>query len=130
MLAIIVMYRCADPSVSAELFTRVRALILMLLTKLDEASDHIEKLNCAFKTEDVYGALSAQEGLQRAWSEAFVAIRILEQVSGRSQIHARTALRQSHRRARVPLVLAWNIISRLPNEHHSEMGHSRCRAPS
>jgi hypothetical protein len=106
------------PDTSAAPTSRIRGLVQLLLTKLDLASDHIEDVGDAFQSEDAYRALTIHARLQKAWSDAYVAILVMEQLSGCSETHARNALSQSHRSARVPLALAWSLISRLPAAHH------------
>ncbi len=96
--------------------TQARRIVLLLLARLDAATKHIEALSLAFQCEDVGSALKINMKLQKAWSDAYVAILVLEQLSGCPETNARNALTQSHRRGRVPLDLAWNIISRLPSE--------------
>jgi len=95
-----------------------RGLIFLLLTRLDAASECIEALDNAFKADDPGRALMVHASLQRAWGDALAAILVLEQMSGRPEEYARNALDHLYRRARIPLALASNIISRLPNEHY------------
>jgi hypothetical protein len=109
---------CTDAGIHSTLNIRLRRFASLLLASLDEALIHIDTLNEAFRSEDAHRAFTSQEGLQRAWSNALVAIQVLEEVTGCTQIHARNALAHSHHRGHVPLGLAWSLISRLPNEHY------------
>jgi hypothetical protein len=107
-----------------------RSLVLLLLKHLDAASDYTDGLRRAFESEDVDRALTTNMRLKQAWHDAYTAILILEQVSKCKETNARNALATSYQRAHVPLVLAWHIISRLPNEHRNPvLGGCKCRAP-
>jgi hypothetical protein len=94
--------------------SRACGLVQLLLKRLDTASDHIESLNDAFQAEDPHRALRIDARLKQTWNDAHTLIFVLEQVSGTEELHARAALARSYQNARVPLVLAWSLISRLP----------------
>jgi hypothetical protein len=66
-----------DPCAYADLVSRARSLVVLLLVCLDEASDSIAELETAFKSEDPHRALVTNERLQRVWSHAYVTIQIL-----------------------------------------------------
>lgn len=109
---------------------RARGLVLLLLTRLDAASSHIDDLRYAFESEDADRAVMMNVALQRAWSDAYMAILILEQLSRCKETNARNALAKSRQRGYVPRILAWNIISRLPNEHRNTQLRDKCKALS
>jgi hypothetical protein len=89
----------ADSHASGTSTDRARYLILLLLTRLDAASGHIEGLNHAFQSDDADRVVMITMKLQSVWSDTHVAILVLEQLSGCTETHARNALTQSYKRA-------------------------------
>jgi hypothetical protein len=117
-----------DSPINVTSTNQASGLVLLLLTKLDAASDHIEDLSRAFQADDPDRTFMINMRLQSIWNEAYVAILVLEQLSGCSETNARNALNQSCQRARVPQALASNILSRLPNAHHNlDPRPNKCR---
>ena len=107
----------------------IRGLITMLLSRLDAAIAGIEALGAAFRAEDACRALAIIESLQKTWTEAYLAITLLEQLSGCHESNAWQAFALTRQRASAPLELAWSIISRMPNEHYDFISKNRiCRA--
>jgi hypothetical protein len=98
----------------------------MLLTRLDAAIDHIESLDRALKSDDVDLAQITSNQLQQVWSDIYMAILVLEQLSGHTEVYARKAFAESHRMARGPLALARSLISRLPFEQHKNELRRTC----
>jgi hypothetical protein len=83
----------ADSERIAALTRRVRALASMLHASLDTADAHSDALaHCASPS----CALMIRDKLQRAWSDAFLVILVLEGISGRSENDARRALACSY----------------------------------
>jgi hypothetical protein len=102
-----------DPYASIRKIQQAFALVVMLLTRLDMALDHIDTLGRAFRSDDADLALMASNRLGQVWSDAYSAILVLEILSKCSETNARAALAHLHDKARVPLGLARSSISRL-----------------
>jgi hypothetical protein len=115
----------ADPHARVRLIRQAHALVLMLLTRLDGASDHTESLDRALQSDDADLARTACNRLQRVWSDIYMVIVVLEQLSGHAEVNARDVFAASQRMARVPLALARSLISGLPIERHNMQG-SKC----
>jgi hypothetical protein len=86
----------ADPERIAALTRRVRSLVLMLHDSLDTADAHIDALACCALPSR---ALMISEKLQRAWSDAFLVILVLEGISRRSANDAWRTLACSYAKA-------------------------------
>jgi hypothetical protein len=108
---------------------RSKSLVSLILFRLDEIIDCIEQIHGAFQSEDIQLATKVLEQLQRATSHAYVAIRTLEQHTGRRQINARSALAHCRHLTRVPQSLAWCLISQLPSTYRSRVSN-QCQTDS
>ena len=104
----------------AAVLRNIRGLVTLLLSRLGAAVEGIEALVAALRAKDADRALAIIESLHKVWTEAYLAITQLEQLSGCYESNVRQAFAQTQQRARTPLVLAWSIVSRLPNERHRE----------
>jgi hypothetical protein len=117
---------------------RARALVALLLTRLDTATDSIEALDAAFRSEDAHRALAITITLKNAWRDAHLTIAVMEQVSGCTEVNARRALLKSHRSGRVLVALTWNLISHLSplcrvrshDQTHNQEPRTQCSAPA
>jgi hypothetical protein len=109
----------ADPNAHATLTGRARGLVILILARLNAASDHTEDLICAFHASDAYRALTIITRLQKSWSEAYLALLVLEQLSGHREMMARSALYQSHHRGGAALARAFQLVSHLLDEHNT-----------
>ena len=87
----------------------------LLLAALDESLLHVESLLAAFRLDDPTSALTAIMHYQSSSAKALRAVQALENTTTHREIHARQALSHLHRVARVPLALAWALVSQLPH---------------
>jgi hypothetical protein len=116
----------ADSHAHIRLTRQAYALVVMLLTRLDAAHDHIESLDRALQSDDTDLAQMTSNQLQQVWSDIYMTILVLEQISGHTESHARNAFAASQRAARVPLALARSLISRLPFAQHNIKLRRQC----
>jgi hypothetical protein len=113
----------------ADLLTRTRSLVSLILLRLDEIIGCVEQIHSAFQSEDIHLASSILEQLQRATSHAYVAILTLEQHTGCRQVNARSALAHCRHLTRMPQSLAWCLISQLPSTYRSGVSN-QCQTDS
>jgi hypothetical protein len=86
----------ADSERIAVLTRRVRSLVSMLHASLEATDAYTDALACHALPSH---ALMIRDKLQRAWSEAFLVILVLEGISGRTENDARRALARSYAKA-------------------------------